>query len=227
MNYLSTGDFTGFSFFFAAMVLLASTVFFILERDSVGGKWKLSLSVATLITGIAAVHYYYMKSFWLQTLTSPTEIRYIDWILTVPLMCVEFYLILRVLGPVSRNILYRLLGFSTLMLIFGYLGESGMFNPMLAFGIGMLMWALVLYEIFMGQAAKIAAVSDSSNLKYTFNFLRVFILIGWIIYPLGYYLGTIGMSESLNVFYNIADIINKVGFSFMIYLLARKESLNE
>ena len=63
MEYiLKVGDLTGFSFFLAAMALLAATLFFILERGSVSGKWKLSLTVATLISGIAAIHYYYMKN---------------------------------------------------------------------------------------------------------------------------------------------------------------------
>ena len=90
--------------FFAAMALIAATVFFILERDSVKRKWKLSLSVAALITGIASIHYYYMKFFWIHSMTSTTEIRCIDWVLTVPLMCIEFYLII---GSVKRDILYR------------------------------------------------------------------------------------------------------------------------
>ena len=116
-SFLSSGDFTGFSFFLSAMAMLAATVFFIMERDTVSGKWKLSLSVATLITGIAALHYYFMKEYWVVMMSSPTEIRYIDWILTVPLMCIEFYLILSVMGKVSKGVLYRLLIFSTLMLL--------------------------------------------------------------------------------------------------------------
>ena len=90
---LGTGDFVGFTFFIGSIAMLAATVFFFIERDSVEPKWKLSLTVSGLITGIAAVHYYYMRSAWLETGLSPTEFRYIDWILTVPLMCVEFYLL--------------------------------------------------------------------------------------------------------------------------------------
>jgi hypothetical protein len=54
--------------------------------------------VSGLITGIAAVHYYYMRDFYLQTGTSPTAFRYVDWTLTVPLMCVEFYLLTKPFG---------------------------------------------------------------------------------------------------------------------------------
>ena len=180
-SFLTAGDFTGFSFFLAAMALLAATVFFVLERDSVAGKWKLSLSVGTLITGIAAMHYYFMKSYWVTTMASPTEIRYIDWILTVPLMCVEFYLILSALGKGTKDILYRLLGFSLLMLLFGYFGEAGLMQPFVAFGIGLLFWALIIYEVFLGAAAKAASGSANKHLMKAFHILRLFILIGWVI----------------------------------------------
>lgn len=225
MEYiLKVGDLTGFSFFLAAMALLAATLFFILERGSVSGKWKLSLTVATLITGIAAIHYYYMKNVWIISSTSPTEIRYIDWILTVPLMCIEFYLILKALGHVSKMVLYRLFGYSAGMLIFGYLGETLVMEPMVAFGIGMVFWILIIYEIFKGDAAKAMAMSTHTKLKSSFKTLRLFVLIGWAIYPLGYYLGVTGNADLLNIAYNIADIINKVGFSLVIYLLARSDS---
>ena len=87
---LGTEDYTGFTFFIGTMAMMAATAFFLLERNSVEGKWRLSLTVSALITGIACVHCYYMRDYWIQTGTSPTAFRYIDWILTVPLMCVEF-----------------------------------------------------------------------------------------------------------------------------------------
>lgn len=223
-HFLQVGDLTGFSFFLAAMALLAATVFFILERGSVNRKWKLSLTIATLITGIAAMHYYYMKQIWVLTSTSPTEIRYIDWILTVPLMCIEFYFILKAIGHVSRMVLYRLFGYSVGMLLFGYFGETSIMDPISAFAIGMVFWLLIIVEVFKGNAAKAMDISNHNGLKATFKTLRLFIVIGWAIYPIGYYLGTIGQTDMLNVAYNIADIINKIGFSMVIYALARSDS---
>ena len=55
--------------------------------------------VSGLITFIAAVHYFYMRDYWAVVGESPTFFRYVDWTLTVPLMCVEFYLILKLLVP--------------------------------------------------------------------------------------------------------------------------------
>lgn len=222
--FLQVGDLTGFSFFLSSMALLAATAFFLLERGSVNRKWKLSLTIATLITGIAALHYHYMKHVWLLSSTSPTEIRYIDWILTVPLMCIEFYLILRALGHGSRMMLYRLFGYSVGMLVFGYLGEVLLMDPILAFGIGLIFWGLIIFEVFKGDAAKAMERSSHLKLKSSFKLLRLFILIGWAIYPLGYYFGLSGGTELLNVAYNLADVINKIGFSFVIYLLARSDT---
>jgi len=109
MNYTLLADLVGLdkiinsdpvaiTFFIGYMAMFASAVFFFAERSSVEGKWKLSLLVSGLITGIAAVHYYYMRDFYLQTGSSPTAFRYVDWTLTVPLMCVEFYLLTKPFG---------------------------------------------------------------------------------------------------------------------------------
>ena len=93
---LQSGDYIGFTFFLGSMAMLAATVFFFVERSNVSAEWKMSMTVSGLITGIAAVHYYYMREVWVTSGISPTEFRYIDWILTVPLMVVEFYLLTKV-----------------------------------------------------------------------------------------------------------------------------------
>ena len=174
-----------------------------------------------LITGIAAVHYFYMREVWGESQTSPVALRYIDWILTVPLMCVEFYLILNAVKKVSTGILTRLLIGSIIMLLFGYLGEAGVMNYWLGFGIGMAGWAIVLYEVFMGEASKVSAESASESLKSAFGYLRLFALLGWAIYPIGYVLND---PAALNIAYNIADAINKIGWGLIIYVLAVRDS---
>jgi sensory rhodopsin len=65
-------DATGFTFFIGYMAMLASAVFFFAERNSVDKKWQLSLTVSALITGIAAVHYYYMRDYYMATGENPT-----------------------------------------------------------------------------------------------------------------------------------------------------------
>ena len=122
---LVASDYTGVSFWLVTAALLAATVFFFIERDNVSSKWKTSLTVSGLVTGIAFWHYLYMRGVWIDTGETPTVFRYIDWLLTVPLLICEFYLILAAATNVAGSLFKKLLAGSLVMLIFGYLGEAG------------------------------------------------------------------------------------------------------
>ena len=121
---IAPNNYVAFTFFIGYIAMLAASVFFFIERGSVDKKWKMSLLVSALITGIA-VHYYYMRDYNLATGDSPTFFRYVDWILTVPLMCVEFYLLTKT--AIKKSLLWKLIFASTWMLVCGYIGEA--FNP--------------------------------------------------------------------------------------------------
>ena len=119
---------TEFTFWIGAMAMAAASVFFLLSLDAGGGKWRNSMLVSALITGIAAVHYLYMRDAYASMGgDGVTAFRYVDWILTVPLMCVEFYLILQKAGA-PKSLLWNLIGLSTVMLVTGYVGEAGLGN---------------------------------------------------------------------------------------------------
>ena len=85
--------YTAFTFFIGTMAMMAAAAFFFMEMRNMEEKWRTSILISGIITFIAAVHYYYMRDYFTATSTSPTFFRYVDWMLTVPLMCVEFYLI--------------------------------------------------------------------------------------------------------------------------------------
>ena len=135
---LDPNDFVGISFWLISMALVAATAFFFIETTRVEGKWKTSLTVSGLVTLVAAVHYFYMREVWVTTGESPTVFRYIDWLITVPLLMVEFYLILRAITKVSIGIFWRLMIGTLVMLVGGYAGEVGYINATLGFIIGML-----------------------------------------------------------------------------------------
>jgi hypothetical protein len=82
------GDYVGVSFWIISAAMVAATFFFWVERDRAVGKWKTSLTVAAMVTGIAAIHYFYMRGVWAMSGESPTVFRYVDWLLTVPLQIV-------------------------------------------------------------------------------------------------------------------------------------------
>ena len=174
---LATDDFVGISFWVISMGMLAATVFFFMERGSVAQGWRTSVTVAGLITGVAFIHYIYMRGVWVETGDSPTVYRYIDWLITVPLQMVEFYLILSAVRKVPSGIFWRLLIGSTVMLVGGYLGEAGYINSTLGFVIGMGGWIYVLYEIFSGEAGKTAAKSGNKALVTAFSALRMIVTV--------------------------------------------------
>ena len=220
---LASDDFVGISFWVISMGMLAATAFFFLERGSVAQGWKTSVTVAGLITGIAFIHYVYMRGVWVQTGDSPTVYRYIDWLITVPLQLVEFYLILAAVRKVPTGIFWRILIGSIVMLVGGYAGEAGFINAMLGFIIGMAGWIYILYEIFSGEAGKSMAKSGNKSLVTAFSALRMIVTVGWAIYPLGYVFGylTGGIdANSLNVIYNLADFVNKIAFGLIIWSCA-------
>ena len=220
---LASDDFVGISFWIVSMACMAATVFFFLERSSVPAGWRVSITVAGLVTGVAFIHYIYMREVWIATGESPTVYRYIDWLITVPLLMLEFYFVLAAVRKVSGGIFWRLLIGSTVMLVGGYLGEAGYINALLGFIIGMAGWFYILYEVFSGEAGKLAAKSGNKTLATAFSAMRMIVTIGWAIYPLGYVFGylTGGVdANSLNVIYNAADFLNKIAFGLIIWAAA-------
>jgi len=219
---LQQSDITGISFWLISMALLATTVFFFIERNSVKASWRTSVTLSGLVTGIAFVHYMYMREVWVQTGASPTVFRYIDWLLTVPILMVEFYFILSAVKKVSGGIFWRLLIGTLVMLIGGYLGEAGYINVNAGFIIGMAGWIFILYEVFAGEAGKEAA-RLSGAAKGCFEFCKWIVTIGWAVYPLGYLFGyMMGSADevTLNLIYNLADFVNKILFGLVIWQTA-------
>ena len=221
---LPVDDYVGISFWVISMGMLAATAFFFMEQANVAVQWRKSVNVAGLVTGIAFINYMYMRGVWVETGDTPTVYRYIDWLITVPLQLVEFYLILSAVRKVDSNIFWRILIGSLVMLIGGYLGEAGIINATLGFIIGIAGWIYILYEIFSGEAGKAAAKSGNKALVTAFSALRMIVTVGWAIYPLGYIFGYLmdGVIDatSLNIIYNLADFVNKIAFGLIIWSCA-------
>ena len=223
---MGLAELANFSFWLATAIMLASTVFFFVERNDVSGKWKTSLTVAGLVTGIAFWHYLRMSEMNAAG-EATTVYRYVDWLITVPLQIVEFYLILVAVTAVTSALFWRLLGASLVMLVFGFLGEAGIFDATLGFVIGMAGWIYIIYEVFSGEASKLAAGSGNKGGQFAFNTLRLILTAGWAIYPIGYFLGYLGggtNANTVNIIYNVADLVNKTAFGLAIWAGAKMDS---
>ena len=199
---LQVGDAIGFTFFLTSIAMLAATVFFFIERGSVAEKWKLSLTVSGLITGIAAVHYYYMRTVWIETGMSPTEFRYIDWILTVPLMCEAGLLPVANIGPAFWGLL------------------SG------------LAYLFIVNEVYRGEIALAAAKASKKIANANSLLLKFIIIgwgiypLGYLIgtgdgqwYSV---INGIIDTDARELIYNIGDAANKIGFGLVIWSVAKK-----
>ncbi len=162
----------------------------------------------------------------IDTGSSPTVFRYVDWLLTVPLQIVEFYLILAAIAVVSISVFWRLLIASVVMLVAGYIGEVSAMGDggslWSGFWIGMVAWLYIIWEVFKGEASQISASKGTTASKKAFNALRMIVTVGWAIYPIGYYLGYTGSADAgtLNIVYNLADFVNKITFGVVIWAAA-------
>ena len=224
---LEPNDPVGITFWLISIAMVAATVFFLMESLRVDGKWRTSMIVGGLVTLVAAVHYFYMRDVWVATGASPTVFRYVDWLITVPLQMIEFYLILAACTAIAVGVFWRLMVGTMVMLVGGYLGEAGFINATVGFVIGMAGWGYILYEIFAGEAGKVAADSAPPSVQSAFNTMRLIVTVGWAIYPLGYFFGymTGGVdANSLNLIYNVADVVNKIGFCLAIWAAATSQS---
>ena len=227
--FLAQDDFVGISFWIATAVMAAGALFFFVERSTVKASWQTSLTVAALVCFVAFWHYMYMRDVWVATNESPTVYRYIDWLITVPMQIVEFYLILAACTAVSLGVFWKLLAGSLVMLLGGYAGETGMLGvtPLVGFVVGMAGWIYIIYYIFVGEAAQIKDSAGNENLVMAFDGIKWIVTIGWAIYPIGYAMGYFGGgvdSAGLNILYNLADLINKFLFGLVIWYAAMRDS---
>ena len=234
---IATNNYVAFTFFVGTMAMMAAAIFFFMETGNTAPQWRTSVLVSGLITFIAAVHYYYMRGYNLDTGDSPTFFRYVDWLLTVPLMCVEFYLITKKVGA-KVSLLWKLILASVVMLVTGYIGEAIHPEDTVSWVWGLasgLAYFYIVYLVWFGDVAKLASASTPA-VNSAVKTLGWFVLVGWAIYPLGYILGTKGglfgieivadraaAKIAMDIVYNIGDAINKIGFGLVIYALSRSD----
>jgi len=226
---------TFFTFFVGYIAMGAAFVFFLVERNNVAPQFRTTMTISALIVGIAAMHYYYMRGVYIEHDVVSIQYRYMDWIITVPLMALKFPSLVgkdaitdsKVAGLGFTGICF--LG-AIVMIGFGYAGEAGLMDGMIALILGGAGWAMII--VATGTPWTTGKGVDNSKiapeLMWSTNALRWFIVVGWIIYPIGYLFSPeVGMmddvsQEQMAVLYNIADMINKIGFGVVAWMGAKK-----
>ena len=233
------GRATFFLFFIGYISMGAAFVFFMSERNNVAPEFRTTMTISALIVGIAAFHYYYMRGVYIDTGAVSTDYRYMDWIITVPLMALKFPSLVGKDAITDNKVLG--LGFTgvcfvgaLIMISFGYLGETGVINEALGLVLGGVGWAMIMVATGLPFGLYDGLGVDNSKIReelvWSTNALRTFILVGWVIYPLGYLVGTDMVDagsdgkEIMAILYNIADMINKIGFGVVAWMGAKKAS---
>jgi sensory rhodopsin len=227
MSVLATA--TQYTFYVAFLGMAASTVYFLAERSSLDEEYRNVASISATYTFIAAMIYWFMKdqvglSGTMESIVKfPTEFRYIDWILTTPLILLKFPALLGE-GDDTRSIGGFLVVADLVMIITGFIGESSINAAggptalgWIMFGVSMIAWLLIIYILY--SVISKAQTTKLEPVQRGLNNLKKFIAFGWSIYPIGYLLTlitpSIEMAVARELVYNIADIVNKCGFGLV------------
>ena len=234
--------YNAFSFTFAAM--LAATIFLWLSRSQVGPAYKTALTISGLVTFIAAYHYWRIFESWgdayevrdgIVTVTGLAfndAYRYVDWLLTVPLLLIELVLVMRLSRSETMRKSTRLALAAALMIILGYPGEVATDNGTRALwgALSTIPFLYIVYELFVGLGKAIN--EQPAGVRELVNTARWLTFASWGFYPIVYMVPFTGLSganveTSLQVGYTIADLIAKVGLGILIYLIAVRKSAIE
>ena len=234
---------TFFLFFVGYISMGAAFVFFMSERSNVAPQYRTTMTISALIVGIAAFHYYYMRGVYTDLGSVSIEYRYMDWIITVPLMALKFPSLIgkdaitdaKAFGMGFTGICFT---GALIMIGFGYLGDSGAMGELvgndrtgglLGLVLGGVGWAMIIVATGTPWSTGKGVDNDkiAPELKWSADALRWFIVVGWVIYPIGYLFSPgadllSGNQEIMAIAYNIADMINKIGFGVVAWMGAKK-----
>jgi sensory rhodopsin len=217
-----------FTFILSFFAMAAAAAFFLIERDRVAVEFRQSVTLAAMVCGIAAINYLYMKDIYLDGAkqgadTFPTEFRYIDWLLTVPLMLVKFPSLLG-LGARGRQVMGTLVSLAVFMIVTGYIGETHPDQTAwhLGFwGAGCVAGAIIM--VVLGLAMRELPESMHKETRRTITMMSTLVLIGWLVYPVGYLAPSFGLDADVReLVYNVADVVNKVGLGMVVYFGGRR-----
>lgn len=224
------------AFFMLGFVAMAAgTLYFVLERGDLKPQHRIAATYAAIITFIAAIMYWIMTDivgFFDQSageVGATMPYRYIDWLLTTPLLLVEFGLIVAIAGAATKGFVSRLVIADIIMIVTGYLGEvgtEGEVSTIVWFVISSLAWLYIVYAVFQVKLDGMPAYAASAV-----KIMRRFVMFGWAIYPIGTaieeFMKLSGADVSAAVaiaaiVYVIADVLNKVGFGMVAVNAAKK-----
>ena len=234
-----------FSLAFAAMAF--TSLYLLVSRTTVLPAYRNAVTVSAMVCGIAAYHYFRIfenfreaypagstasSAHMLSSVKFNEGYRYVDWLLTVPLLLLETVAVLALAKAVQKRLLYKLVPAATAMILLGYPGEiSGTNGPRIVWGLlSTIPFLYVVYVLFIELS--VAMKSQPTDVRHTMSMLRWMILGLWGVYPIAYlfpvfggsFFGGAGGFVLRQSGYSIADILAKAAFGLVIFKIAKMKS---
>lgn len=229
---------------FATAAMFGSFAFFVMARQHVAEKYRMAVLISSIVVFVAGYHYFRIFQSWDHAYALvdgkylPTGIpfndayRYVDWLITVPLLLVELVAVLNLPKEESRSLLSRLVIAAILMIGLGYPGEVAT-NPgsqILYFILSFIPFVYILRTLWVELGVTLTETEQSEEVQNLVNLARNVILVTWSFYPIAYianifapYMG--GDAEVfVQVGYSIADVTAKCGYGVVIFLIAKAKT---
>jgi len=242
---------------FSLASMMATTMYLWFRAFAVHDKYRSAVLISGLVTFIAAYHYIRIFNSWVDAYSYPQgkvqdgamemgapeltgvpfndAYRYMDWLLTVPLLLIEILLVMK-LDDATYNAKAKTLGLgSALMIVSGYYGEltvSGNLAPRwICWFISMAFFSYIVFELLVGLAGATASESDP-EIKSKIQLAQVMTVISWCTYPVVYLFPMFGITAAkavvgIQIGYCISDIISKCGVGLVIYQITYAKSNKE
>jgi len=235
--------YNAFSFTIAAMG--AATIFFFLGLSQVSRNYKVAVTITGLVTLIACYHYFRIFQSWEAAYVitagkvTPTggmafndAYRYVDWLLTVPLLMTELVLVMKLSSEESWRKGSRLAILAAVMIILGYPGEVASSNGtrFIFWVLAMIPFLIIVGDLFFGLRDAIAKQPD--NVRGLVNAARWLTVLSWAFYPIVFLFPMIGLSgaaadTAVQIGYTLADLISKVGLGLLVFVISVRKSETE
>ena len=231
---------------FGLVSMLATTIYTLVAQQRVLPKYRTALVMSSMVTFIAAYHYFRIFNSFHESSTGDAvkvgvgqgafneAYRYVDWILTVPLLLVEVVAVLGLAKAASSSLIQRLVPASALMIALGYPGEVSAENgTKTLWGVlSTIPFLYILYVLFVELSKSLDRQPE--GVAATVGRLRLLLIATWGVYPISYLLPLLGQyihDPSLfmwrQVGYTLADVLAKCVFGLTIFKIARMKSVAE
>lgn len=230
------------AFSLAIAAMFAAALFFFNAKFQVGRKYRIAVIISGVIVSIAGYHYFRIFNSWEASYALQDGIyfitgqpfndayRYIDWLLTVPLLLIEAVAVLALPKQVARPLLIKLATAAISMIAIGYVGEVADSITTRA------IWGAVstvpfLYILFiLWTELNQATERQPEQVKTLLNGMRFLLLASWGVYPIAYLLPEIGIQSAtatvgVQVGYTVADLLAKPLFGLLVFSIARVKTL--